>query len=98
MCAASHSPAGTDPRHDADPAETAEWRDGLQSLVEASGADRAGYETYLNSEGLIYLRLKTYQVSVTLPDGLTYKNGGRLTQDCLDLTPITISVTDPDNY
>ncbi len=43
MCDASHSPAGTDPRHDADPAETAEWRDGLQSLVEASGADRAGY-------------------------------------------------------
>lgn len=37
-------------------------------------------------------------VSVTLPNGLTYKNGGQLTQDCLDLTPITISVTDPDNY
>ena len=43
MCDASHSPAGTAPRHDADPAETAEWRDGLQSLVEASGAERAGY-------------------------------------------------------
>lgn len=66
--------------------------------IQYVSADRAGYETYLNSEGLIYLRLKTYQVSVTLPNGLTYKNGGRLTQDCLDLTPITISVTDPDNY
>jgi pyruvate dehydrogenase E1 component len=43
MCDASHSPAESDARHDADPAETAEWRDGLQSLVEASGADRAGY-------------------------------------------------------
>lgn len=43
MCDASHSPAGQDLRQDADPAETAEWRDGLQSLVEASGADRAGY-------------------------------------------------------
>lgn len=43
MCDASHSPVGQDLRQDADPAETAEWRDGLQSLVEASGADRAGY-------------------------------------------------------
>ncbi|MCZ8390657.1 alpha-ketoglutarate dehydrogenase [Achromobacter xylosoxidans] len=43
MCDASHSSAGPDTRHDADPAETAEWRDGLQSLVEASGVDRAGY-------------------------------------------------------
>jgi len=43
MCDASHSPAGQDLRQDADPAETAEWREGLQSLVEASGADRAGY-------------------------------------------------------
>lgn len=72
--------------------------DACAGSIQYVSADRAGYETYLNSEGLIYLRLKTYQVSVTLPDGLTYKNGGRLTQDCLDLTPITISVTDPDNY
>jgi pyruvate dehydrogenase E1 component len=43
MCDASHSPVGQDLRQDADPAETAEWRDGLQSLVEASGTDRAGY-------------------------------------------------------
>jgi len=28
---------------DADPAETAEWREALQSLLEADGADRAGY-------------------------------------------------------
>ena len=72
--------------------------DACTGSIQYVSADRAGYETYLNSEGLIYLRLKTYQVSVTLPNGLTYKNGGRLTQDCLDLTPITISVTDPDNY
>ena len=43
MCDASHSAAGQDLRQDTDPAETAEWRDGLQSLVEASGTDRAGY-------------------------------------------------------
>ncbi|MGB3817252.1 alpha-ketoglutarate dehydrogenase [Achromobacter pulmonis] len=43
MCDASHSSAGADHRQDTDPAETAEWRDGLQSLVEASGAQRAGY-------------------------------------------------------
>ncbi|MBB1625418.1 alpha-ketoglutarate dehydrogenase [Achromobacter sp. UMC71] len=43
MCDASHSAAGQDLRQDADPAETAEWRDGLQSLVETSGPDRAGY-------------------------------------------------------
>ena len=72
--------------------------DSCTGSIQYVSADRAGYETYLNSEGLIYLRLKTYQVSVTLPNGLIYKNGGRLTQDCLDLTPITISVTDPDNY
>lgn len=72
--------------------------DAYTGSIQYVSADRAGYETYLNSEGLIYLRLKTYQVSVTLPNGLTYKNGGQLTQDCLDLTPITISVTDPDNY
>lgn len=72
--------------------------DACTGSIQYVSADRAGYETYLNSEGLIYLRLKTYQVSITLPNGLTYKNGGRLTQDCLDLTPITISVTDPDNY
>ena len=72
--------------------------DACTGSIQYVSADRAGYETYLNSEGLIYLHLKTYQVSVTLPNGLTYKNGGRLTQDCLDLTPITISVTDPDNY
>ena len=72
--------------------------DACTGSIQYVSADRAGYETYLDSEGLIYLRLKTYQVSVTLPNGLTYKNGGRLTQDCLDLTPITISVTDPDNY
>lgn len=72
--------------------------DACTGSIQYVSADRAGYETYLNSEGLIYLRLKTYQVSVTLPKGLTYKSGGRLTQDCLDLTPITISVTDPDNY
>lgn len=72
--------------------------DACTGSIQYVSADRAGYETYLNSEGLIYLRLKTYQVNVTLPNGLTYKNGGRLTQDCLDLTPITISVTDPDNY
>lgn len=72
--------------------------DACTGSIQYVSADRAGYETYLNAEGLIYLRLKTYQVSVTLPNGLTYKNGGRLTQDCLDLTPITISVTDPDNY
>lgn len=72
--------------------------DACTGSIQYVSADRAGYETYLNSEGLIYLRLKTYQVSVTLPNGLTYKNGGQLTQDCLDLTPITISVTDPDNY
>ena len=72
--------------------------DACTGSIQYVSADRAGYETYLNSEGLIYLRLKTYQVSVTLPNGLTYKNGGQLTQDCLDLTLITISVTDPDNY
>lgn len=72
--------------------------DACTGSIQYVSADRAGYETYLNSEGLIYLRLKTYQVSVTLPNGLTYKNGGQLTQDCLDLTPITISVTDLDNY
>ena len=32
---------GTEP--DLDPAETAEWRDALQSLVQAEGAGRAGY-------------------------------------------------------
>ena len=40
---ASHPIAGQDDRHDADPSETAEWRDALQSLVEADGASRAGY-------------------------------------------------------
>lgn len=72
--------------------------DACTGSIQYVSADRVGYETYLNSEGLIYLRLKTYQVSITLPDGLAYKSGGQLTQDCLELTPITISVTDPDNY
>ncbi|MGE8678907.1 MAG: alpha-ketoglutarate dehydrogenase [Achromobacter marplatensis] len=40
---ASHPIAGQDDRHDADPSETAEWRDALQSLVEAGGTSRAGY-------------------------------------------------------
>jgi len=34
---------GTARQDDADPAETAEWREALQSLLEADGADRAGY-------------------------------------------------------
>lgn len=72
--------------------------DACTSSIQYVSADRAGYETYLNSGGLIYLRLKTYQVSITLPDGLAYKSGGQLTQNCLELTPITISVTDTDNY
>ncbi|KGD97061.1 pyruvate dehydrogenase [Achromobacter sp. RTa] len=34
---------GQDTEPDIDPAETAEWRDSLQSLVQAEGAGRAGY-------------------------------------------------------
>ncbi|SSW72857.1 alpha-ketoglutarate dehydrogenase [Achromobacter agilis] len=34
---------GQDTEHDLDPAETAEWRDALQSLVQVEGAGRAGY-------------------------------------------------------
>ena len=40
---ASQPIAGQDDRHDADPSETAEWRDALQSLVDSGGAGRAGY-------------------------------------------------------
>jgi len=39
----SHPAPDADHPHDADPAETAEWRDALQSLVDAEGAGRAGY-------------------------------------------------------
>lgn len=40
---ASHPAPGHHTGSDADPTETAEWRDALQSLLEADGAERAGY-------------------------------------------------------
>ncbi|QVQ24159.1 alpha-ketoglutarate dehydrogenase [Achromobacter deleyi] len=40
---ASQPLPGHAPQDDADPAETAEWRDALQSLVQAEGTARAGY-------------------------------------------------------
>ena len=47
MCDASHPNAGQDLRQaateDADPAETAEWREALQALAQSAGPGRAGY-------------------------------------------------------
>ena len=40
---ASHPAPGHHTGSDADPTETAEWRDALQSLLEADGVERAGY-------------------------------------------------------
>jgi pyruvate dehydrogenase E1 component len=40
---ASSARPGQDIQHDADPAETAEWREALESLVQAEGSERAGY-------------------------------------------------------
>lgn len=40
---ASHPAPGPHTGSDADPTETAEWRDALQSLLEADGVERAGY-------------------------------------------------------
>lgn len=40
---ATHTLPGQHLQHDADPAETAEWRDALQSLIQAEGPERAGY-------------------------------------------------------
>ncbi|KRC76311.1 Pyruvate dehydrogenase E1 component [compost metagenome] len=43
MLDASQPLSGPAPQDDADPAETAEWRDALHSLVQAEGPGRAGY-------------------------------------------------------
>ncbi|MDQ6216743.1 pyruvate dehydrogenase (acetyl-transferring), homodimeric type [Achromobacter insolitus] len=40
---ASSARPGQAIQHDSDPAETAEWRDALQALVQAEGSERAGY-------------------------------------------------------
>lgn len=62
--------------------------------------DRSDYEAYLtDSDQYIALRLKTYDVKIILPEGLTRLAGsGELEQNCSTLTTVYAYLTDATNY
>lgn len=62
--------------------------------------DRSDYEAFLtNYDSFVALRLKTYDVNIILPDGLTrLASSGELEQNCSTLTTVYAYLTDATNY
>lgn len=62
--------------------------------------DRSDYEAFLtNYDSYIALRLKTYDVKIILPEGLTRSaSSGELEQNCSTLTTVYAYLTDAANY
>lgn len=62
--------------------------------------DRSDYEAFLtNVDSYVALRLKTYDVKINLPEGLTrLASSGELEQNCSTLTTVYAYLTDATNY
>ena len=62
--------------------------------------DRSDYEAFLtNHDSYVALRLKTYDVKINLPEGLTrLASSGELEQNCSTLTTVYAYLTDATNY
>lgn len=62
--------------------------------------DRSDYEAFLtNYDSYVALRLKTYDVKINLPEGLTrLASSGELEQNCSTLTTVYAYLTDATNY
>lgn len=62
--------------------------------------DRSDYEAFLtNVDCYVALRLKTYDVKIILPEGLTrLASSGELEQNCSTLTTVYAYLTDATNY
>ena len=62
--------------------------------------DRSDYEAFLtNVDCFVALRLKTYDVKINLPEGLTrLASSGELEQNCSTLTTVYAYLTDATNY
>lgn len=62
--------------------------------------DRSDYEAFLtNVDCYVALRLKTYDVKIILPEGLTrLASSGELAQNCSTLTTVYAYLTDATNY
>lgn len=62
--------------------------------------DRSDYEAFLtNYDSYVALRLKTYDVKINLPEGLTrLASSGELVQNCSTLTTVYAYLTDATNY
>lgn len=62
--------------------------------------DRSNYEAFLtNVDCFVALRLKTYDVKINLPEGLTrLASSGELEQNCSTLTTVYAYLTDATNY
>ena len=62
--------------------------------------DRSDYEAFLtNVDCYVALRLKTYDVKIILPEGLTrLASSGELEQNCSTLTKVYAYLTDATNY
>ena len=62
--------------------------------------DRSDYEAFLtNYDSYVALRLKTYDVKINLPEGLTrLESSGELAQNCSTLTTVYAYLTDATNY
>lgn len=62
--------------------------------------DRSNYEAFLtNYDSYVALRLKTYDVKINLPEGLTrLASSGELEQNCSTLTTVYAYLTDATNY
>lgn len=62
--------------------------------------DRSDYEAFLtNVDCFVALRLKTYDVKIILPEGLTrLASSGELEQNCSTLTTVYATLTDATNY
>lgn len=62
--------------------------------------DRSDYEAFLtNYDSYVALRLKTYDVKIILPEGLTrLASSGELEQNCSTLTTVYAYLTDATNY
>lgn len=62
--------------------------------------DRSDYEAFLtNVDCFVALRLKTYDVKINLPEGLTrLASSGELVQNCSTLTTVYAYLTDATNY
>ena len=62
--------------------------------------DRSDYEAFLtNVDCYVALRLKTYDVKINLPEGLTrLASSGELEQNCSTLTTVYAYLTDATNY